>query len=158
MSYVKYAEKVSESSHSKVVAEQPSTTTKSFRLPSFLQQNAVEGDFPSTGFSMPKRTLSSTLKESIKVAALIEGGVDEIIINALDSISSINHKSPNQVSGIGSRSNRTKNLSMSHQEKSKRLLRQCSSWTQLDDTKANRGIFHGQGESMKLWFCLLSRH
>ena len=147
MSYVKYAEKVSESSHSNVDANQPNTSTKSsFRLPSFLQQNEAEGDFPSTGFTMPKRTLSTTLKESIKVAAIIEGGVDEIIINALDSISSLKHKSPKS-SGIGgSRSSRTKSLAMSHQEKSKRLLRQCSSWTQLDDTKANRGIVHGQGE------------
>ena len=149
MSYVKYAEKVSESSHSKLnIDHQTKKTTKSsFRLPSFLQQNEADGDFPSTGFTMPKRSLSSTLKESIKVAAIIEGGVDEIIINALDSISSLKHKSPKS-SGIGgSRSNRTKNLAMSHQEKSKRLLRQCSSWTQLDDTKANRGIVHGQGKT-----------
>ena len=149
MSYVKYAEKVAESSHSKADNNLSNTTTKSsFRLPSFLlQQNEAEGDFSSAGFTMPKRSLSSTLKESIKVAAIIEGGVDEIIINALDSISSVNHKSPKS-SGIGgNRSNRTKSLAMSHQEKSKRLLRQCSSWTQLDDTKANRGIVNGQGES-----------
>jgi len=148
MSYVKYAEKVAESSHFKAVADQPNTSTKSsFRLPSFLQQNEAEGDFSSAGFTMPKRSLSSTLKESIKLAAIIEGGVDEILINALDSISSLKHKSPKS-SGIGgSRSNRTKSLAMSHQEKSKRLLRQCSSWTQLDDTKANRGIVHGQGKA-----------
>lgn len=43
------------------------------------------------------------------------------------------------------KSDRSKALIMSHEQKSKRILQHCSSWTQLDDTKANRGIIHGQG-------------
>ena len=87
------------------------------------------------------------MEESIKMAAEIEGGLDDIIINALDSIST-----PHTGSMSGGRVNRSKSLAMSHQEKSKRLLRQCTSWTQLDDTKANRGIVHGQGENRELFF------
>ena len=116
-----------------------SLSTKTYALPSFLNQDELDGGFP-TGYS-PKRSISITLKESIQMAADIEGGIDDIIVNALDSISPPQHQSPearakSSLTASG-RSSRTKMLMMSHQEKSRRLLRQCSSWTQLDDTKAN---------------------
>lgn len=146
MSYVRYAEKMTESfHHSSAFAKPPSATT--FGLPSFLRQDESEGGF-SSGFCPPQRSFSITLRESIKVASEIEGGIDDILINALDSISTPYHQSPEARAKTlsGGRSSRSKSLVMSHQEKSKRILRQCSSWTQLDDTKANRGNVHGQGE------------
>ncbi|KAL7543993.1 hypothetical protein ACHAXR_013438 [Thalassiosira sp. AJA248-18] len=135
MSYVKYAEKLIDNTH-RTAFKSPSSS-KTYSLPSFLHQDELDGGFP-TGYS-PKRSISITLKESIKMAADIEGGLDDIIVNALDSISTPHHQSPESraKSMMGGRANRTKCLMMSHQEKSKRLLRQCSSWTQLDDTKAN---------------------
>ena len=157
MSYVKYAEKLTEGFQQNAVATMSSSTktsaTSSY-LPSFLRQDGADrgSSFPSGNFS-PKRSFSITLKESIKMAANLEGGIDDIIVNALDSISTPNHTSPEIRSGKssmagagGGRAGRSKAMMMSHQEKSKRILRQCSSWTQLDDTKTNRGIVHGQGE------------
>jgi hypothetical protein len=64
-------------------------------------------------------------------AARNEGGIDESLVSALGSISM--------------KSDRSKALMMSHKQKSKRILQHCSSWTQLDDIRANRGIIHGQG-------------
>ncbi|KAL7553160.1 hypothetical protein ACHAWF_016409 [Thalassiosira exigua] len=141
MSVVKLAEKNSGSFHRTAVSKFPSSTASSM-LP-FLQQDDLDGGFP-TGYA-PKRSFSITLKESIKMAADIEGRLDDIILNALDSISTPYQQSPESrgKSMIGGpRSNRRKALS--HKEKSKRLLRQCSSWTQLDDSKANYAIIHGQ--------------
>ena len=113
------------------------SSTKTYTLPSFLNQDELDGGFP-TGYS-PKRPISITLKESIQMAADIEGGIDDIIVNALDSISPPQHQSEARAKSLtaSGRSSRAKMLTMSHQEKSRRLLRQCSSWTQLDDTKAN---------------------
>ncbi len=147
ISYIKYAEKLTEINHHGAATPLPST--QPYALPAFLcQDDTVEaGDF-SSGFSRPQRSMSIALKESIKMTADIEGGLDEIIVNALDSISPQHQSSPETRVKLmgGGGPNRTKSLMMSHQEKSRRLLRQCSSWTQLDDKKANRGIVHGQGE------------
>jgi len=95
-------------------------------------------------------SLSATLKESIK-AADIEGGLDDIIVNALDSICVTQSRSleSRAKSMTGGRANRSKSLAMTHQEKSKRLLRQCSSWTQLDDSETN-GLVRGQGKRCPL--------
>ena len=150
ISYIKYAEKLTEINHHYGEAA-PLPSTQQYALPAFLRQDdTVEaGDF-SSDFSRPQRSMSIALKESIKMAADIEGGLDEIIVNALDSISPHQRHSPETRVKLmsGARPNRTKSLMMSHKEKSRRLLRQCSSWTQLDDKKANRGIIHGQGEKV----------
>jgi hypothetical protein len=139
MSYVKYAEKVVECSRHTV--DNPSTT------PARQNQNAVESDEFSSRFA-PENSISSTLKESIQLAANIEGGLDDIFVHALESISANCHQmlEANAKSMVGSRRNRSKCLRMSHYEKSNRLLRICSSWTMLDDSKENRGIASGQGE------------
>jgi hypothetical protein len=88
------------------------------------------------------------MKESIKLAANIEGGLDDVIIHALESISSPCPQMPEGHAKlmVGSRNNRSKSLELSHQEKSSRLLRHCTSWTILDDSKENREIMQGQGE------------
>ena len=139
MSHVKYAEKISESSSHQKKVTNAAIRPHSFQ--SFIHQNDLDGGIASPGTSFSPNS-------AIDMAAKIKGGLDDIIVNALNSISSSPHKSPEasakSMSGIGRGSKRS--VLISHQEKSKRLLRQCSSWTQLDDTKANRGIVHGQGE------------
>ncbi|KAL9187597.1 hypothetical protein ACHAXT_005975 [Thalassiosira profunda] len=109
---------------------------------SFLRQDgAAEGGFP--GFQ-PKRSFSIALKESIKMAAETEGRLDDIILNALDSISAPQNPSPKSRATVIRDRPRPKSLAMSHREKSRRILRQCSSWTQLDDSKSTHGIVQGQ--------------
>ena len=162
MNYVKHAEKLATGSltHKTAVNSKNnnlSSTSKAYSLPSFLHQDDVAegGAFPTTGYSLPKKSFSVTLKESLKVAADIEGGLDEILVTALDSISaqqSPEIRSKSIIGGLRGPSSRSKSLAMSHQEKSKRLLRQCSSWTQLDNP--NHGIVHGQGEDSKLMFSI----
>lgn len=80
------------------------------------------------------KNCSPGMRNSIIFAAINEGGIDNALVNALGSIST--------------KPDRSKALAMSHEQKSKRILQHCSSWTQLDDTRANRGIIHGQGEQM----------
>jgi hypothetical protein len=123
-----------------------SLASKPYILPSLLLQDDAEGrELPSS--------LSIALKESIEMAADIDGGIDEIIVNALDSISSPQQHSPQRLakSTDGSRSIHNKNSVLSHQEKSLRLLRRCPTWTQLDDTQSNHRIVHGQGKTTE--FC-----
>jgi hypothetical protein len=86
------------------------------------------------------------------MAADIEGGIDEIIVDALDSISSPQQQSPRRLAKSidGSRSFRNKSSALSHQEKSMRLLRRCPSWTQLDDTQSIHRNVHGQGKNTEI--------
>eukprot|EP00985_Skeletonema_marinoi_P007473 scaffold3288_cov182-Skeletonema_marinoi.AAC.3 len=79
---------------------------------------------------LPKLSCSLTIKESIKLTAASEGGIDDVIVRALDSISNEPER----------RSSRSKKLILSHKEKSSRLLRHCSSWTQLQ----SRSTAYGQ--------------
>lgn len=81
---------------------------------------------------LTKRSCSLWLRESIISAAREERGMDEVLISVLDSISI--------------KPDRSKPVVMSHEQKSKCILQHCSSWMQLDDTRANRGIVHGQGK------------
>jgi hypothetical protein len=144
LSYVKYAERMTEGSDRESATSSPAS--KHYILPSFLLQDDAEGrELPSS--------LSIALRESIEMAADIDGGIDEIIVNALDSISSPQQHSPQRLakSTDGSRSIRNKNSVLSHQEKSLRLLRRCPTWTQLDDTQSNHRIVHGQGKTTE--FC-----
>ena len=79
---------------------------------------------------LPKLSCSLTIKESIKLAAASEGGIDDVLVTALDSISY----------APGRRSSRSKKLMLSHKEKSSLMLRHCSSWAQLQ----NRSTVYGQ--------------
>lgn len=120
MSYVRHAEKVADCSRFSTVK-------------------------PPTTFSLDVTSGSSyaaTLNE-----CNIEGGLDRIIIQALESISTQRYQTPegNSKTLVGSGMHRWKILEMSHKEKSNRLLRQCSSWAILEDSKENRGIIQGQG-------------
>jgi hypothetical protein len=140
MSLIARTESVSRSSKSTdsqiFTAALPFTST--YSLPSFLQPEQ-EGKFPEDYFS--KLPCSDTLRESIISTARSEGGIDDVLVSALGSIS-------NNYSLLEDRTkpHRSHALVMSHEQKSKRLLQHCSSWTQLDDTRANRGIVHGQGK------------
>jgi hypothetical protein len=136
MSYVKHAEKLTGGIRPSTV--KPATT------PAFHHQQDIEF---SSGFA-PDSSITATMNESIRFAADMEGGLDCIIIHALESISDQCHHIPEGSAKllVGSRTNRSKNLKMSHQEKSNRLLRECSSWTVLEEPKENRGRAHGQSE------------
>eukprot|EP00984_Skeletonema_dohrnii_P023217 scaffold12289_cov125-Skeletonema_dohrnii-CCMP3373.AAC.1 len=79
---------------------------------------------------LPNLSCSLTIKESIKLTAASEGGIDDVIVRALNSISNEPER----------RSSRSKKLILSHKEKSSRLLRHCSSWTQLQ----SRSTAYGQ--------------
>lgn len=148
MSQIKYAES-SIIQHGDKEKPPPAATASSYysALPTFLHQDTTAGYSPR----------SRSLEESIKMTSEMEGAVlDDIIIHALDSISSprLQPQESRSMGMSGSGGSRGKNirskrlLTMSHREKSRRLLRQCSSWTQLDDTRANYGAVHGQGESL----------
>lgn len=146
MNHVKYPEKVTNQSSCHRTGTQEKPLGKlGYGLPSFLHEGI-------TSSYSPKDPLSMTLDESIKMMARMEGGIDDIIVHALDSISTTSHHSSSDcrrvtvMSGGGSsRVNHPKVFSMSHHEKSQRLLGQCSSWAQLDDTKTNRE--QGQGKN-----------
>lgn len=144
MSYVSYTEKFANNqTMSRETRANGGTLpfAKPYSLPFFIQNE--EGGFPAD-YAMTL-SCSATLKESIKSAVEIEGGIDDMLLKGLESIS--RPPMDDQVKIIQSgRPNRSRSLAMSHAEKSKRLLRHCSSWTQLDDTRANRGIVNGQGE------------
>ncbi len=139
MSYVRHAEKVTECSRQHSTVNPPTT-------PAYSHQHAIERFDFSLGVT-PDSSYAVTLNESLKLAANIEGGLDRTIIQALESISTQRYQAPegNAKSLVGSGKNRWKILEMSHQEKSNRLLRQCSSWTMLEDSKENRGVINGQG-------------
>jgi hypothetical protein len=79
---------------------------------------------------LSKLACSLTIRESIKLTAAFEGGIDDVLVTALDSISNETAR----------RSSRSKKLMLSHKEKSSRLLRHCSSWTQLQ----SRSTAYGQ--------------
>jgi len=118
--------------------------SKPYGISSFPQDDNDEGIAGDLGM---KLACSSTLKESIKAAIEVEGGIDDVILTALQSISSPStqpEKNMDNATIQRERPNRSKMLTMSHAEKSRRLLRHCSSWTQLDDKRANRGIVTGQ--------------
>ena len=113
---------IDRSAQSNCYEEQATVFNKPPTPPSFrLEEN---DDF------LPKLACSLTIKESIKLTAAIEGGIDDILVRALGSISNESER----------RSSRSKKLMLSHNEKSRRLLRHCSSWTQLQ----NRGTAYGQ--------------
>jgi len=146
MNYITYTEDflrtfMSEDDRSKGV-ELP--FSKPYGISSFPQDDNDEGIAGDLGM---KLACSSTLKESIKAAIEVEGGIDDVILTALQSISSPStqpEKNMDNATIQRERPNRSKMLTMSHAEKSRRLLRHCSSWTQLDDKRANRGIVTGQ--------------
>eukprot|EP00986_Skeletonema_menzelii_P019047 scaffold27055_cov155-Skeletonema_menzelii.AAC.12 len=72
---------------------------------------------------------SLTIKESIKLTAASEGGIDDVLVRALDSISNEPER----------RSSRSKKIVLSHKAKSSRMLRHCSSWTQLQSRRTAYG-------------------
>ena len=115
--------------------------TSSYNLPSSLTNQGA--DYPEDYLS--KLSCSVTMRQSIISTARNEGGIDEVLVSALGSISMRSGHAEERT-----KPNRLKPLTMTHEQKSRRILQHCSSWTQLDDTRANRGIVHGQGKNLSL--------
>ena len=106
----------------------PLPFTSTFNLSSFLQAEEKN----SQEEKLARTSCSSGLRDSIILTARNEGGIDDVLVSALGSISM--------------KPERSKALFMSHEQKSKRILQHCSSWTQLDDTRVNHGLIHGKGK------------
>ena len=110
----------------------PLSFTSTFSLSSFLQ--VEEKNSQEDKLSLSRTSCSSGLRNSIKLTAMNEGGIDDVLVSALGSISM--------------KPDRSKALFMSHEQKSKRILQHCSSWTQLDDARINHGLIRGQGKDL----------
>ncbi|EJK51386.1 hypothetical protein THAOC_29443 [Thalassiosira oceanica] len=94
----------------------------------------------SAGYS-PSKTFSLSFEDSVRMTVAIDGQLDIVLSNALDSITPDHNASPDTRATINN-SRRKKLLSL--KDKSNRLLKQCDSWIQLEDTKANRVLVDGQ--------------
>ena len=131
MSNIKYAQRLMDDTNTEVAQED----TNSIQ---FVDMNNLKSDY-QTGL---RRDMSfcTTIKEAIDISADIEGGIDDIIVRALDSLFLPNQPaSPDRYvkSTDGGHSNRKKISMLSHKEKSLRLLQRCPKWTQLDDAATN---------------------
>ena len=91
---------------------------------------------------------------------LLEDYADNnILLDALESISNFSNSNPNDadtqpipwtssadnIIAVSVPRTPTPQKSFSHQEKSSRLLRRCSSWTQLENSSDNRKLLERQG-------------
>ena len=92
----------------------------------------------------PSQTFSLSFEDSARMTIAIDEQLDNVLSNALDSITPDHNASPDTRATINT-GRRKKALSL--KEKSNRLLKQCDSWIQLEDTKANRVLVDGQGMS-----------
>jgi hypothetical protein len=79
------------------------------------------------------------------------GLMDDIVVDALESISGLSYRESDSIvpQRMTSPASPTRRQQFSHLEKSQRLLRQCSSWNQLEDTPDNRLLLGRQGK----FFC-----
>jgi hypothetical protein len=79
------------------------------------------------------------------------GLMDDIVVDALESISGLSYRESDSIipQRRTSPASSPRRQQFSHREKSQRLLRQCSSWTQLEDTLDNRRLLGRQGK----YFC-----
>ena len=127
MSNITYAQRLMDDSNTEVAQGD----TNSIQ---FVDMNYLESDYQMA--IRRDMSFSTTIKEAINISADIEGGIDDIIVRALDSVFL-----PNQPAV---HSNHRKRSMLSHKEKSLRLLQRCPIWTQLDDAAANHKIVYGQ--------------
>jgi hypothetical protein len=77
------------------------------------------------------------------------GLMDDIVVDALESISGLSYRESSDSILPQRRTppvSPTRRQHFSHREKSQRLLRQCSSWNQLEDTLDNRLLLGRQGK------------
>eukprot|EP00978_Attheya_sp_CCMP212_P042416 scaffold258155_cov72-Attheya_sp.AAC.3 len=107
--------------------------TSSYSLPSVLRKN-----------------------EDFSVSPFVDGEMDPIVSEALDSISDMSYLQDTQQlsSFYHAPSRRRKLMNLSHKKKSELLLQHCSSWKTLEDTKENRAFTDGQGELLTYFFAL----
>lgn len=70
--------------------------------------------------------------------------VEQIIVDALDSISSLDYLGEETFYSKKEKIKMKRTERLSHVEKSSRLVRDCESWSNLDDTKENRALFEQQ--------------
>ena len=76
--------------------------------------------------------------------------IDDILIEAMESISNLTLRESYLSNSPTSVSRRNRQLSLTTQEKSERLLRHCSSWTKLDQSLHSRSAFQSQRASITL--------
>ena len=76
---------------------------------------------------------------------------DDIILEALESISGLSYREESFIAEIPKVSTPRKNFS--HREKSIRLLRKCSSWAQLENTRDHRAVLEKQSKLRCLRHC-----
>jgi hypothetical protein len=76
--------------------------------------------------------------------------IDDIILEAMENISSLTHRENFGSNSPTSVTRRNRQLSLTTQEKSERLLRHCSSWTKLDQSFPSMSIFQSQTPSVTL--------
>jgi hypothetical protein len=82
--------------------------------------------------------------ESAEEEALGDDETDEILLEALESISGLTYREPGSSPNSSISSSRRRS-SFNHRERSSLLLRHCNSWTQLDDVNHNRNHVANQG-------------
>ena len=105
---------------------------------------------------------STTQSDDSTGGVFYEGGfIDEIVVDALESISGLSYRESElrekitSAISLTSVSHSSPPLSrqqrrFSYREKSERLLRQCSSWNQLEKSMDNQMLFEGQGKQVFL--------
>ena len=72
---------------------------------------------------------------------------DDIVLDALESISGLSYRSnATSLAAIGVPESFSPRKTLSHRQKSVRLLQHCPSWTQLENTLENRRLLERQGE------------
>ena len=118
------------------------------------QRNGLKQYDTGRDVFIPNRTMASnipdtrhdTRPESFKNSEYI----DDIIVEAMESISTLAHRENFGSNSPTSVTRRNRQLSLTTQEKSERLLRHCSSWTKLDQSLQSLSMFQSQTPSMTL--------
>lgn len=112
--------------------------TKTGRRTSYLQ----------LPFTSPYKMPSFAMKQEAPGTILENVGVEDVVKDALDSLAIADVSSE-----MPERASRVRRPSLSYRERSVRLVRHCSSWIWLDDTKENKTYYDSQGEKYTRCVC-----
>jgi hypothetical protein len=123
-------------------------TNSNFVLPIHPTATTPSADHISLPFSTPYESAIQNDTSEVEIVAERNGHVGDIVVDALESISCLSYREQAGnadfcLSDIMPPSPRRRKT-LSHREKGIRLLRQCSSWTQLEVTQdkiKEQGIF-----------------
>ena len=163
-----------ESYHSNLLSNKKATTNESLEPPNLHRQQQSQSiggsisslrimppipSVPSVGSNNRRsQTVASSLMGSSSVpihhskrshSSTRMGLMDDIVVDALESISGLTYRESSDSilpQRMTSPASPTRRQQFSHLEKSQRLLRQCSSWNQLEDTLDNRLLLGRQGK------------